>query len=259
MKLIITLLDHLGKRILSSVEELGKIITLFFSVLLWMFRPPLKAKNIFKQMEFVGVRSIVVVVLTGCFTGMVMTLQSYHGFRLFGAESMVSSAVALGMTRELGPVLTALMVTARAGSAMAAEIGTMKVTEQIDALYVMAANPVKHLIVPRVIAGVSMVPLLTVISDFVGIIGGYFVGVILLDINSGIFIKNMTDHVQESDIFNGLIKAACFGLILTLVGCYKGFNTRGGAEGVGRATTEAVVLASISILVSDYFLTAIML
>jgi phospholipid/cholesterol/gamma-HCH transport system permease protein len=251
-------LDRLGRAVLAGVEEMGKIILLFISVLGWMFRPPLKLHNIFKQMEFVGVKSIFVVVLTGTFTGMVMALQGYHGFRMFSAESLVGSTVALGMTRELGPVLTSLMVTARAGSAMAAELGTMRVTEQIDALYVMAANPVKHLIVPRVIAGVLMVPLLTVVSDFMGILGGYFVGVRILGINSGVFIKNMTRLVELNDIYNGLVKAACFGLILSLIGCYKGFNTYGGAEGVGRATTEAVVLASITILVSDYFLTAIM-
>lgn len=258
MKRISALIDHLGKSTMASVEELGKIIVLLLSVLTWMVRPPLKAKNIFKQMEFVGVKSIFVVVLTGTFTGMVLALQSYHGFRLFSAESMVGTAVALSMTRELGPVLTALMVTARAGSAMAAELGTMRVTEQIDALYVMAANPVKHLIVPRVIAGVIMVPFLTVVSDFVGIVGGYLVGVELLEINSGSFVRNIIRHLDMEDIYNGLIKAAVFGLILSLIGCYKGFNTRGGAEGVGRATTEAVVLASVSILVSDYFLTAIM-
>jgi len=251
-------LDRLGRAIMAGVEEMGKIILLFVSVLAWMFRPPFKLRNIFKQMEFVGVKSIFVVVLTGTFTGMVMALQGYHGFRMFSAESLVGSTVALGMTRELGPVLTSLMVTARAGSAMAAELGTMRVTEQIDALYVMAANPVKHLIVPRVIAGVLMVPMLTVVSDFMGILGGYFVGVHILGINSGIFIKNMTRLVELNDIYNGLVKAACFGLILSLIGCYKGFNTYGGAEGVGRATTEAVVLASITILISDYFLTAIM-
>jgi len=251
-------LDRLGSAVLENVEEMGKILLLFISVLAWMFRPPLKLRNIFKQMEFVGVKSIFVVVLTGTFTGMVMALQGYHGFRMFSAESLVGGTVALGMTRELGPVLTSLMVTARAGSAMAAELGTMRVTEQIDALYVMAANPVKHLIVPRVIAGVLMVPMLTVVSDFVGILGGYFVGVHILGINSGIFIKNITRLVDLDDIYNGLVKAACFGLILSLIGCYKGFNTRGGAEGVGRATTEAVVLASITILISDYFLTAIM-
>ena len=251
-------LDRLGRAVLENVEEMGKIILLFVSVLAWMFRPPLKLRNIFKQMEFVGVKSIFVVVLTGTFTGMVMALQGYHGFRMFSAESLVGGTVALGMTRELGPVLTSLMVTARAGSAMAAELGTMRVTEQIDALYVMAANPVKHLIAPRVIAGVLMTPMLTVVSDFVGILGGYFVGVHVLGINSGIFVKNITRLVELNDIYNGLVKAACFGLILSLIGCYKGFNTGGGAEGVGRATTEAVVLASITILISDYFLTAIM-
>jgi phospholipid/cholesterol/gamma-HCH transport system permease protein len=251
-------LDRLGRAVLAGVEEMGKIILLFVSVIAWMFRPPFKLRNIFKQMEFVGVKSIFVVVLTGTFTGMVMALQGYHGFRMFSAESLVGGTVALGMTRELGPVLTSLMVTARAGSAMAAELGTMRVTEQIDALYVMAANPVKHLIVPRVIAGVLMVPLLTVVADFTGILGGYFVGVHILGINSGIFIKNITRLVDLNDIYNGLVKAACFGLILSLVGCYKGFNTYGGAEGVGRATTEAVVLASIAILISDYFLTAVM-
>jgi len=251
-------LDRLGRTVLAGVEEMGKIFLLFISVLAWMVRPPLKLRNIFKQMEFVGVKSIFVVLLTGTFTGMVLALQGYHGFRMFSAESLVGSTVALSMTRELGPVLTSLMVTARAGSAMAAELGTMRVTEQIDALYVMAVNPVKHLIVPRVIAGVLMVPVLTVVSDFVGILGGYFVGVHLLGINSGVFIKNITRLVTLEDIYNGLIKAACFGLILSLIGCYKGFNTSGGAEGVGRATTEAVVLASITILVSDYFLTAIM-
>lgn len=258
MRFLAALIDSLGRSVLHSVEEMGRIILLFLSVLSWMVRPPWRLRNIFKQMEFVGVRSIFVVVLTGMFTGMVMALQGYHGFRMFSAESMVGSAVALGMTRELGPVLTSLMVTARAGSAMAAELGAMKVTEQIDALYVMAANPVQYLIVPRVIAGVIMVPFLTIISDFVGILGGYFVGVHILNINSGIFIKNITKMVELNDIYNGLIKAACFGLILSLVGCHKGFNTTGGAEGVGRATTEAVVLASITILISDYFLTALM-
>ncbi|MBN2515281.1 MAG: ABC transporter permease [Deltaproteobacteria bacterium] len=243
---------------MENIEEMGKILLLFISIISWMVRPPLKLRLIFKQMEFVGVKSIYVVVLTGTFTGMVLALQSYYGFRMFSAESLVGSTVALSMTRELGPVLTALMVTARAGSAMAAELGTMRVTEQIDALSVMATNPVKHLIVPRVIASVIMLPILTIVSDFMGIIGGYFVGVMVLHINKGIFVKNITRYVDLGDLYNGLTKAAVFGLILSLVGCYKGFNTTGGAEGVGKATTEAVVLASITILISDYFLTAIM-
>jgi len=250
--------DRFGRAVLENIEEMGKILLLFLSAMMWMVRPPLKVRLIFKQMEFVGVKSIFVVVLTGTFTGMVMALQGYYGFRMFNAESLVGSTVALGMTRELGPVLTALMVTARAGSAMAAELGTMRVTEQIDALSVMATNPVKHLVVPRIIAGVIMLPALTIVSDFMGILGGYFVGVPILKINSGAFISNITRMVDLGDIYNGLTKAAFFGLILSLIGCYKGFNTTGGAEGVGKATTEAVVLASVSILISDYFLTAIM-
>lgn len=258
MNAISAFFEKIGRSMYAGMEEMGSILLLFLSALSWLVRPPLKIKNIFKQMEFVGVKSIFVVVLTGTFTGMVLALQSYHGFRLFSAESLVGSTVALSMTRELGPVLTSLMVTARAGSAMAAELGSMRVTEQIDAMYVMAANPVQHLIVPRIVSGVLMVPLLTVVSDFVGILGGYFVGVGILNINEGVFLKNIYKYVELNDIYNGLIKAAVFGLLISLIGCYKGFNTSGGAEGVGRATTEAVVLASISILVSDYFLTAIM-
>lgn len=258
MKPLAAGLDTIGRTVMNSVEETGRIMLLFSSTLFWMFRPPIKWLNILKQMEFVGVKSIFVVVLTGTFTGMVMTLQAYHGFRLFSAETLVGSTVALSMTRELGPVLTSLMVTARAGSAMAAELGTMRVTEQIDALSVMAANPIKHLIVPRVIAGVLMLPLLTVIANFVGIAGSYFVGIELLNINQGDFVNNIYKMLDLNDIYNGLIKAAFFGLVLSVIGCYKGFNTTGGAEGVGRATTQAVVISSITILVSDYFLTAIM-
>ena len=162
------------------------------------------------------------------------------------------------MTRELGPAITALMVTGRAGSAMAAEIGTMRVTEQIDALYSMSVSPVQYLIVPRVIAGVVMLPILTIVSDFIGIVGGYFVGVGLLKINSGIFMARIIEFVSLGDLINGLIKSAVFGLILSLIGCYKGFHTSGGAAGVGRATTQSVVISSVSILISDYFLTAVM-
>jgi phospholipid/cholesterol/gamma-HCH transport system permease protein len=258
MNVISAFFEKIGRSMYEGMEQMGRILLLFLSALSWLVRPPLKVRNIFKQMEFVGVKSIFVVVLTGTFTGMVLALQSYHGFRLFSAEGLVGSIVALSMTRELGPVLTSLMVTARAGSAMAAELGSMRVTEQIDAMYVMAANPIQHLVVPRIVAGVLMVPLLTAISDFMGIIGGYFVGVTILNINEGVFMKNIFKYVELNDIYNGLIKAAVFGLLMSLIGCYKGFYTSGGAEGVGRATTEAVVLASISILVSDYFLTAIM-
>jgi phospholipid/cholesterol/gamma-HCH transport system permease protein len=213
---------------------------------------------IFKQMEFIGVKSLWVVIVTGGFTGMVLALQTYYGFRRFSSEGLVGTTVALSMTRELGPVLTGLMVTGRAGSAIAAELGTMRVTEQIDALTVMALNPVKYLVVPRVLASLLMLPILTVIADLMGIVGGYFVGVKLLGINEGVFIGRMVKYVDLEDIYNGLAKAACFGVILSVVSCYEGFYTKGGAEGVGRATTEAVVVSSITILVADYVLTSLM-
>ena len=255
---MIKIFEFAGKPFIRIVEEFGKILILFLSTVSWLFRPPFRFRVIFKQMEFVGVGSLPVVLITGTFTGMVLAIQTYYGFRMFGGESLVGATVALSMARELGPAITALMVTGRAGSSMAAEIGTMRVTEQVDALYTMSVNPVQYLIMPRVLAGIVMLPLLTIASDFIGILGGYFVGVHLLNINSGIFIARIIEFVDLNDITNGLIKSAFFGLILSLVGCYKGFNTTGGAAGVGRATTQAVVYASVSILISDYFLTAVM-
>ncbi len=253
-----TLISYIGRNTIGAIREMGRILILLLKAFMWMILPPYRVKEIVKQMEFVGVKSIFVVVLTGLFAGMVLALQSHHGFRLFGAETLVGSTVALAMTRELGPVLTALMVNGRAGSAMAAELGTMRVTEQIDALYVMAANPIKYLIVPRIIAGIIMLPVLTTVSDFLGILGSYFVGVILLNINSGMFVANILKFLELEDIFHGLTKSIFFGLILTHVGCYKGFYTEGGAEGVGKATTEAVVLSSVLILIGDYILTSLM-
>ena len=253
--------DH-AKKFFTPVgafaSEFGGIWIMFMSTAHWTFRRPLRLNAIFKQMEFIGVKSLWVVIVTGGFTGMVLALQTYYGFRRFSSEGLVGTTVALSMTRELGPVLTGLMVTGRAGSAIAAELGTMRVTEQIDALTVMALNPVKYLVVPRVVASLLMLPLLTVIADFMGIVGGYFVGVKLLGINEGIFIGRMVKYVDLEDIYNGLAKAACFGVILAVVACYKGFSTKGGAEGVGRATTETVVISSITILVADYVLTSLM-
>ncbi len=252
------LLEWFGRLVVGWIEEVGRTSLFLTDTVRSATRSLPRLRLVFQQMEFVGVRSVSVVVLTGTFTGMVLALQSYYGFRKFGAESLVGTTVALSMARELGPVLTSLMVTARAGSAIAAELGTMRVTEQIDALTVMAVDPIRHLVVPRILAGLLMVPVLCVISDFVGVSGGYFVGVKLLGINSGVYVANTVKYVELADVFNGLVKAACFGLILTTIGCYKGFYASGGAHGVGRATTEAVVLASVLILISDYFLTAIM-
>jgi phospholipid/cholesterol/gamma-HCH transport system permease protein len=255
---MIYFLELAGRPIKLFIEESGKIMLLFLSALAWLVRPPLRLRLIAKQMEFVGVQSLSVVMITAAFAGMVLALQTYYGFRMFGGESLVGATVALSLTRELGPVFTALMVTGRAGSAMAAELGTMKVTEQVDALYTMSVNPVQYLIVPRILAAVLMVPILTILADFIGVVGGYFVGVHLLGINSGIFMARIVEFVDMDDITNGLIKSAFFGLILSLIGTFKGFYTTGGAEGVGKATTEAVVYASVSILISDYILTALM-
>ena len=253
------LVQGLGRWSIDVVREAGLMMLLFLEACLWLVRPPWRLRLFFRQMEFVGVNSVFVVALTSLFTGMVLALQTYHAFRMFSAESLVGATVALSMTRELGPVITALMVTGRAGSSIAAEIGTMRVTEQIDALDVMAVNPVQYLVLPRVVAGMVMLPLLTVLSDFVGVVGGYLVGVRMLGINKGIFMNRIYELVEFSDIYEGLFKASVFGVILTAVGCYKGFYTSGGAEGVGRATTEAVVLASVLILMGDYILTALMM
>jgi phospholipid/cholesterol/gamma-HCH transport system permease protein len=248
----------IGSKSLAFLTELGGILLLFFQSIVWTFIPPFRLRNLIKQMEFIGVKSFFIVVLTGVFSGMVMALQSYHGFRKFGGESLMGGIVALSLAREMGPVMTALMVNARAGSAIAAELGTMRVTEQIDALQMMAINPVQYLVVPRIWAGVFMVPLLTAINIFVGILGGYFVGVILLKINPGVFEDKMYNMMEMSDLVQGLVKSILFGLILTLIGCYKGYHTSGGAEGVGRATTEAVVISSVCILIGTYVLTSLL-
>ncbi len=250
--------ERLGRSAQASVFTTGNMLTMLGQTCYYVFIPPYKLRNIFKQMEFIGVKSLFIVILTGSFTGMVLAMQGYNAMKRFGAESLVGPMVALSMARELGPVLTGLMVTGRAGSAIATELGTMRVTEQIDALHTMAINPIKYLVVPRVIAGVMMLPILTILTDFVGFFGGYMVGVKLLGINSGVYITRTTEFVSASDIMNGVIKSVFFGLIISLVACYQGFYTNGGAEGVGRAATSAVVLSSVSILISDYMLTSIM-
>ncbi len=218
--------------------------------------PPFEARNTFKQMLEIGIKSIPVVIVTSIFTGMVFALQTYTGFKRFGAEAMVGTVVALSMTRELGPVLTGLIVAGRAGAAMAAELGTMRVTEQIDALETLATNPVKYLVVPRFISGVIMLPALTICADIIGILGGYFITVGMFDTSSVVYWKRTWDFLQVSDIYNGLIKACFFGASISLISCYRGFYAQGGAEGVGKATTGAVVLSSMTILISDYFLSS---
>jgi len=240
------------------VEEAGRVIILFVQTLGWIFRPPMQGREILKQMEEVGVRSFPVVIITAAFTGMVLALQSFTGFKRFNAESMVGTVVALSMTRELGPVLTGLMVSGRVGSAMAAELGTMRVTEQIDALFTLATNPIKYLIVPRFLAAMIMLPVLVIFADVIGMLGGYLVSVQILGTNPTLYIRRTWDYLEFNDLYSGLLKAIFFGMIVATISCYQGFSAQGGAEGVGRATTKAVVLSSLVILISNYFITVIL-
>ena len=204
----------------------------------------------------IGYFSLPVVALTAFFTGGVLALQIYYGGNEFNSESIVASIVALGITRELGPVLAGLMVAGRVSAAIAAELGTMRVTEQIDALVTLSTNPYKYLVVPRLVAAILTLPALVLIADIIGVMGGYIVGVETLNFNSGAYIQNTTDFLKLDDVTSGLIKSAIFGFIIALMGCFHGFNSRGGAQGVGRATTNAVVTASILILASNYLMTS---
>jgi len=249
------LLERIGRVFIRLFEETGIWFRMLLRTILWTFRPPFEGMEWLRQMVRVGVDSIPVVFLTTMFTGMVMALQTYNGFHRVHAENFVGSVVALAMLRELSPVLVALMVTGRVGSSMAAEIGTMRVTEQLDALEALATDPVQYLFVPRVIAGIVMLPLLTILGDALGVGGGYLVGVKLMGANPVVYEQNTYQFLTMNDVWSGLIKSAFFGLILTLTGCVRGYYTKGGAEGVGRATTAAVVSASLIILLADFFLT----
>jgi phospholipid/cholesterol/gamma-HCH transport system permease protein len=250
--------DSVGFLFLRLFEQTGLWFRMLWRTMTWMVRRPFEPREWLKQMVRVGIESIPVVILTSMFTGMVMALQTYNGFHRVHAENFVGSVVALAMLRELAPVLVALMVCGRIGSSMAAEIGTMRVTEQLDALQALATDPVQYLFVPRVIAGVVMLPLLTILGDALGIFGGYLVGVKLMGTNPVIYEENTFNFLRMNDVWSGLIKSAVFGLILTLTGCVRGYYTRGGAEGVGRATTQAVVSASLIILLTDFFLTKLL-
>jgi len=252
------LVNSIGKAVYGFIENLGYYGRMLAETLYWTFRPPTEIGNILKQIEEVGVKSLPVVLITAAFTGMVLALQSWSGFARFQAESLVGTVVALSMTRELGPVFAGLMVSGRVGASIAAELGTMKVTEQIDALYTLAANPVKFLVVPRVIATTIVMPILVIFGDLVGIVGGYFVSVNVLGGNPVIYINKTYQYLELNDIYIGLLKAAVFGLLIALISCSQGFLTEGGAEGVGKSTTRAVVYSAMTVLISDYFLTALL-
>ena len=250
-------LAHLGAVVLSLLTEVGRVVLFAWEALSRGALPPFYLRQIFAQMGRIGYNSLPVVGLTAFFTGGALALQIYVGGSRFNAENLVSSIVALGITRELGPVLAGLMVSGRVAAAIAAELGTMRVTEQIDALVTLSTNPMKYLVAPRLIAAVLTMPLLVLVADTIGIMGGYIVGIHSLGFNSGAYLKNTVDFLELSDITSGLIKSAVFGFFIALMGCYHGFNSRGGAQGVGRATTNAVVSASILILASNYIMTSL--
>jgi len=255
---VVRFFEFFGNPIFRFINVTGSMSVLFFDTIRLFFVPPFRFRLLLKQIEFIGANSLSVIILTGSFTGMVFAFQSYIGFHKFGAEQIVGTVVALGMSRELGPVLSAIMVAARAGSAITAEIGTMKVTEQVDALNALAVDPVQYLFVPRILAGFIVMPMLNAIAVFCGIIGGFLVSITVLGINKTLYLNYMYQYIEFSDFTSGMIKSFVFGGIVTLVGCYKGYMTQGGAEGVGKATTESVVLACVLILVFDYILTAFM-
>lgn len=241
------------------MKELGRMSIFLAASLGLTFRKPFRLRLIIKEIHFIGVKSLLVILLTAAFSGMVLGLQGYHTLKQFGSEAMLGSGVALALIRELGPVLGALMVTARAGSAMAAELGIMRISEQIDALDVLTINSMKFLIQPKILAAIIALPLLAGIFDLVGIWGGYIVGVKLLGVNKGSFFHNMYSSVVWKDVYTGFIKSLVFGAVLSWICCYKGYTCGHGAKGVGRATTEAVVISSVAILIADYFLTSILL
>ena len=238
-------------------QKLGVYLYFSFDSLRWGFRRPFRFRETIKHMEFIANRSVGITCLTGGFTGMVFAFQVYQGFRIVNAGNLVGATVALGITRELGPVLTGLIVAARAGGAMAARIGTMRVTEQIDALEVMGVSPKQYLVAPRIIAAVISLPLLTGIFNMVALVGAYLVTVMVLNQDEALFIDKVTYYLNPRDIGQSLVKGFVFGLFFSSICTYKGFTTRGGAKGVGDATNEGVVASMVTIIVSDYFLTNI--
>ena len=245
----------IGKGFLSSLAAAGRITLFAIQGIIHSLTPPFFPRLIARQMMDIGYYSLPVVGMTGIFAGMVLALQTYTGFSRFAAEGAVATVVVISMTRELGPVLAGLMVAGRVGAAVAAEIGTMRVTEQVDALSTLSTNPFKYLIAPRLIAGITMLPVLVLVATVIGVMGGYLVSVYKLGFNSPTYITRTLEYLEAQDVISGMVKAAVFGFLVTLMGCYHGYNSQRGAQGVGAATTNAVVSASILILISNYIIT----
>jgi phospholipid/cholesterol/gamma-HCH transport system permease protein len=248
-------LAQIGRVALAFLASIGRVTLFATRALAEGFRPPYYPRQIGRMMVEIGYFSLPVIGLTAIFTGGVLALQSYSGFSRFSAESSIPIVVVLSITRELGPVLAGLMVAGRIGASFAAEIGTMRVTEQIDALVTLSTNPNKYLIFPRIIAGTLMLPCLVLVAMIIGVMGGYMVSVHKLGFAAGPYLENTWAFLETHDVVSGLVKAAVFGFIIALMGCYHGYHSRGGAQGVGTATTNAVVSASILILLSNYLLT----
>ncbi|PZX27228.1 phospholipid/cholesterol/gamma-HCH transport system permease protein [Rhodobacter capsulatus] len=255
--MILTALAALGRTVLAALAGAGRVGLFTGAVLSHMLRPPFYGRELLQALLQIGWLSLPVVGMTALFTGAALALQIYAGGARFSAESVVPSIVAIGMVRELGPVLGGLMVAARVASSIAAEIGTMKVTEQIDALVTLSTNPLKYLAVPRVLAATLSVPLLVAVGDVIGVMGGWLIGTERLGFNSATYIRNTWEYLELWDVGSGLVKGAAFGFLVALMGCYYGMNSGRGAQGVGRATKSAVVAASVAILASNYLLTEV--
>ena len=252
------LVESLLAPLVRGLEQVGSYVQLTISTLAWIVRPPFRLTQYLSQVEFIGVGSVFIVFVTGLFSGMVLALQTVHSLRQYGAESTVGGIVAISLMREISPVFAALMVTARAGSAMAAELGNMRVTEQIDALVTMAVSPVQFLLSPRFVASVVTLPLLCILYTCVGMGGSYLVAVKWNDIDPGVFVHYIESFVVLNDFAMGMIKSAVFGALISTLSCHEGFYVKGGAKGVGRATTRAVVQSAVALLVANYIITSMM-
>ncbi|MBI2241494.1 MAG: ABC transporter permease [Magnetospirillum gryphiswaldense] len=250
-------LATIGRVFLAFLSHVGRLSAFTGTALSHVVRPPFYPRLTLRAMVEIGYYSLPVVGLTAVFTGMVLALQSYSGFSRFAAEGAVATVVVLSVTRELAPVLAGLMVAGRIGASMAAEIGTMRVTEQIDALTTLSTNPFKYLVAPRLVAGLLMVPCLVLVADIIGVFGGYIVGVYKLGFNPSSYLARTWEYLEPLDVISGLTKAAVFGFVISLMGCYNGYYSRGGAQGVGAATTNSVVSAAIMILIFNYVITAL--
>lgn len=248
----------IGRFFLGFFEQAGQLSIFIWQTLAAMARPPIYFHIIGQQIMRIGYYSLPVVALTSFFTGGALAIQIYYGGNQFNSEAIVSSIVALGITRELGPVLGGLMVAGRVSAAIAAEIGTMRVTEQIDALTTLSTDPYKYLVAPRVIAATLCMPVLALVADIIGVLGGFVVGTQSFGFNAAIYVQRTVNFLSFNDVSSGLIKAAVFGFIIAMMGCYHGFHSKGGAQGVGRATTNAVVAASILILAANYLMTSLL-